>query len=62
MTRGMIISGIVVLTAFLYLGADEEHAVVAVVFSIIGALLVVVGGLWICLSMAAREDRRWGDK
>lgn len=35
---------------------------VALIFSVLGALLVIGGGLWICLSMAAQEDRRWGDK
>ena len=35
---------------------------VALIFSGLGALLVIAGGLWMCLSMAAKEDRRWGDK
>jgi len=35
---------------------------IAITFSIIGALAVIAGGLWICLSMSAIEDRRWGDK
>lgn len=27
-----------------------------------GVMLLVAGGVWGCLSMAAREDSRWGDK
>jgi heme/copper-type cytochrome/quinol oxidase subunit 4 len=35
---------------------------IAVICSVVAVMLVVIGGLWICLSMAAREDSRWGDK
>lgn len=35
---------------------------VALIFSVIAVLLVVVGSLWACLSIASGEDSRWGDK
>jgi len=35
---------------------------IALFFSVLGILLILVGWLWVILSMAAREDERWGDK